>query len=66
MALKEDKIFVTSGKKNASVLKETDAVSATIRKIVRKTPEHTAATPSDPSMTRGRSVSRKRSVRGKK
>ena len=28
-------------------------------------PEHTAATPSEPSFSRGRSVSRKRSIRGK-
>ena len=36
MALKEDKVSVTSGKKKASVRKETVAVSATIPKIVRK------------------------------
>ena len=28
-------------------------------------PEHTAATPSEPTVSRGRSVSRKRSIRGK-
>ena len=49
----------------ASVRKETVAVSAAKPKIARKKPEHTAATPSEPSMTRGRSVSRKRSIRGK-
>ena len=36
MALKKEKVFVTSGKKRASVRKETVAVSATIPKIVRK------------------------------
>ena len=36
MALKEEKVFVTSGKKKSSVRKETVAVSATIPKIVRK------------------------------
>ena len=36
MALKDDKVSVTSGKKKASVRKETDAVSATIRKTMRK------------------------------
>ena len=36
MALKEEKVSVTSGKKKASVGKETDANSATIPKIVRK------------------------------
>ena len=30
-----------------------------------QTPEHTAATPSEPTVSRGRSVSRKRSIRGK-
>ena len=46
MALKEEKVFVTSGKKKASVRKETDAVSVTRPKIVYKETEHTAATPS--------------------
>ena len=57
---------VTSGKQRASVCKETVAVSATRPKIVRKKPEHTAATLSEPTVSRGRSVSRKGSVRGKK
>ena len=65
VALKEEKVSVTSGRKKASVRKETDAVSATKPKIVRKKPEHTAATPSEPTVSRGRSVSRKRSIRGK-
>ena len=36
MALKEDKVYVTSGKKKASVCKETDAVSVTRPKIVHR------------------------------
>ena len=36
MALKEEKVSVTSGKQKASVRKETLAVSATIPKIVHK------------------------------
>ena len=36
MALNEEKVSVTSGKKKASVCKETVAVSATRPKIVRK------------------------------
>ena len=64
--MKEEKVSVTSGKKKASVRKETDAVSVTRPKIVHKQkPEHTAATPSEPTVSRGRSVSRKRSIRGK-
>ena len=45
--------------------KETDEFSATKPKIVRRNPEHTAATSSEPTVSRGRSVSRKRSIRGK-
>ena len=33
--MKEEKVFVTSGKKKASVRKETDAVSVTSPKMVR-------------------------------
>ena len=51
--------------KKTSVRKETVAVSAGKPKIARKKPEHTAATLSEPSMTRGRSVSRKRSISSK-
>ena len=55
-------MFVTSGQKQASVLKETVAVSATIPKIVRKKLEHTAAKPSESALSRGRSGSKKRSI----
>ena len=58
-------VFVTSGKKKASVRKETNAVSGMRVTIARKNPEHNAATPSEPSMSRGRSVSKKRSIQGK-
>ena len=65
MALKEVKVYVTSGTKKASVRKEIDAVSVTRPKIVHKKPEHTAATHSEPTVSRGRSVSKKKSIRGK-
>ena len=64
MALKEEKLPVTSGKKKASVRKETDAVSATRLKDRAQKPEHTA-TPSEPTVSRSRSVSTKRSIQGK-
>ena len=61
----EGRVSVTSGKKKASVHKETVAVSATKPKIVRKNqntlPPHF---PSQPP-SRSRSVPRKRSIRGK-
>ena len=66
MVLKEEEVFVTSGKKKASVQKETNALSGKGVTIVRKNPEPKAATPSEPSVSRGRSVSRKRSIRGKR
>ena len=65
MALKEEKVFVTSGKKKASVRKETNAVSgmrvATVRKNQNTKPPHL------PSL-RCHEVEvcrRKRSVRGR-
>ena len=64
MTLKEEKVNATSGKRKASVRRETNAVSDMRATIVHKKPTP-KATPSEPSMTRGRSVSRKRSVRGK-
>ena len=60
MALKDEKVYVTSGK--ANVRRETSAVSAMRVMIVHKKPTPKAAPPSEPSMTRGRSASRKRSV----
>ena len=52
MVLKEEKVPVTSGKKKTSVRKETSVVSG-MRVMI------------EPSMTRGRSVSKKRSIQGK-
>ena len=54
---RKGKVPVTSGKKKASVRKETDAVSGMRVTIVHKKPDHNAATPSEPSSSR--------SVRGK-
>ena len=55
---------VTSGKKKASVRTQTVAVRHETQDRAQK-PEHTAATPSEPTVSRGRRVSRKRSIRGK-
>ena len=63
-AFKEEKVYATSGKKRASVRKETDPVSVTRPKIVL-CKQNTAATPSEPTVSRGRSVSMKRSIHGK-
>ena len=65
MALKEEKVYVTSGKKKTSVRRETSAVSCV--RVTNRAPKPTpkAAPPSEPSLTRGRSASRKRSVRGR-
>ena len=64
VALKEEKVPVTSGKKMASVRKETNAVSGKSNDRAQK-PDHNAATPSEPSFSRGRSVSKKRSIQAK-
>ena len=56
---------VTSGNKKASDRKETNAVSGMRVTIVSKKPEHNAATPSEPTLSRGGCVSKKRSIRGK-
>ena len=44
VALKEENVLVTNGKKKTSVRKETNAVSGMRVTIVPKNPEHTAAT----------------------
>ena len=62
MALKEEKVPVTSGKKKDSVRRETSADESDDR-APKPTPK--AAPPSKTSMTRGRSASRKRSFRGR-
>ena len=64
MAL-EEKVPVTSGKNKVGVRKETNAVSGMRVNDRAQKPEHDAATPSEPPASRGRSVSRKRSIRGK-
>ena len=51
------KSVCSSGEKKASVRKETDAVSVTEAKRAQ-TREHTAATPSESTASRGRSVSK--------
>ena len=53
----KEKVFATSGKKNSSVRRETNAVFGMRGTIMHKN-RH------EPSMTRGLSVSRKRSIRG--
>ena len=64
--MKEEKVSVTSGKKKASVCKETDAVSVTKNQDRAQKPDHNAATLSEPSLSRGRSASKKKtSIQGK-
>ena len=65
MALKEEKVFVTSGKKKASVRKETNAVSGMRVTIVRKNQNPKPPHLSEPTASRGRSVSKNRSIHGK-
>ena len=63
MALKDEKVSVTKGKKKASVRKETDSVSATKPKIFRKKnqntlPPHLLSQPyHEVEVCRGREVS---------
>ena len=62
MALKEERVFVTSGRKKASVRKETDAVSRTRLTIARKNqntmPPHLLSHPCrEFEVCRGREVS---------
>ena len=60
VALKEGEVFVTRGKKKASVRRETSQCSFRHDAQDRaQKPEHTAATPSEPTVSRGRSVSSK-------
>ena len=58
MALKEEKVLVTSRKKKASVRKETDAVSATRRKNQNTLPPHFLSQPHhEVEVCRGRELS---------
>ena len=59
------KVSATSGKKKASVRKETFCSFRHESNDSAQKPEHTAGTPSEPSFSRGRSVSKKRSIQGK-
>ena len=66
MALKEEKVLVTSGKKKASVRKGNQcSFWHESNDHAQQKPNPNAATPSEPSMTRGRSVSRKTGIKGK-
>ena len=65
VALKEEKAFVTSGKKKASVRRGHQCSFRHESDDRAPTPTSKASSPSEPSMTRGRSVSRKRSVSGR-
>ena len=65
VSLKEEKEPVTSGTKLASVRRETSGVSGMRVMIVHQYRHRKPHPPSEPSMTRGRSASRKRSVRGR-
>ena len=65
MALKEEKVPLTSGKKKASIRRETSAVSGMKPKIVRKNQNTLLPHLQRQSYHEGRSVSRKRSIRGK-
>ena len=65
VALKEEEIFVTSGKKKASVRKGDRCSFRHESNDRSQKPEHIAATPSEASMSRGRSVSKKRSIQRK-
>ena len=64
-ALKEEKVSVTSGKKKASVRNETVCSFRHESQDRAQRPAQTAATPSEPTASRGRNVSRKRSIRSK-
>ena len=66
MALKEEKVPVTSGKKKGQCSKGDRCSFRHESDDHAKKPEHTAATPSEPSFSRGRSVSKKRSLEGKR
>ena len=60
MALEKEKVLVTSGKKKASVPKETNAVSRMRVTIVRRNTDHNVAKPSEPSdVTRSKCVAQK-------
>ena len=63
--LKEEKVPVTSGKKKGQCSQGDCCSFRHVTQDRAQKPEHTAATPSEPTVSRGRSVSEKRSIRGK-
>ena len=63
--MKEEKVFATSGKKKSQCSKGDQCSFRHERNDRAQKPTPNAATPSEPSMTRDRSESRKRSVRGR-
>ena len=65
MALKEEKVFDISGKKKGQCSKGDQSSFRHETQDSAQKPEHTAATLSEPAPARCRSVSRKRSIRGK-
>ena len=66
MTLKEEKVPVTSGKKKASVRRETNAVSGMMSNDRAQKPDHNAATPSEPSFsTRSKCVEEEKYQRQK-
>ena len=65
IGLMEEKVLVTSEKKKASVRRETNAVSRMRVTIVRKNQTTMPPHLLNHQMSRGRRVSRKRSIRGK-
>ena len=65
VALKEEKVSVTSGKKKAECSKGDQCSFQHESNDRAHKPDHNAATASEPSSSRGRSVSKKRSVQGK-
>ena len=65
MALKEEEVLFTSGKKKSQCSKRDQCSFRHESDDRAPKPTPKAASPSEPSMTRGRSDSRKRSVRGR-
>ena len=62
--LTEEKVFVTSGEKKAGSQGDRCSFRHVTQDCAQK-PEHTAATLSEPALSRGRSASGKKSIRGK-
>ena len=66
MALKKEKVSATSGKKKGQCLKgDQCSFRHESNDCAQQKPNPNAATPSEPSLSRGRSVSRKSSIKGK-